>query len=71
MKKMKIVFIGFKIYKVDEEERTHYHIKGYNLPINKEDILTIIPRYLGHFSEARHFKNLKKSLKYVTGRIMF
>lgn len=57
------VGIRFKIRicKVEEEERTHYHLYKYNLPINKEDTITLIPKYLGHYSEARHMKNLMKS----------
>jgi hypothetical protein len=48
---------------VDEEEYTHYHIQGYSLPVNKEDILILIPRFLGYYSEERHYRNLKKSIQ--------
>lgn len=68
MHKMKFVLIKlgrFKLkrFRVDEEERTHYHIQGYNLPVNKEDILMLIPGYLGYYSEERHYRNLKKSIR--------
>jgi hypothetical protein len=71
MENMKYVLIGFRRYKVDEEEFDHYHIEGYPLSVSKIDIITLIPNYLGHFSERRHIKNLRKgkrmwAKKYIT-----
>lgn len=64
MENMKYVLIGFKKYKVNEEEFDHYHIDGYPLPVNKIDTITLIPKFLGQFSERRHMKNLKKGRRY-------
>jgi len=60
---IKIGRYRLKRYNVEEEEHNHYHIYGYDLPVNKEDILMLIPGYLGYYSEARHYRNLKKSMK--------
>jgi len=52
-----------KRFTVDEEERTHYHIQGYFLPVNKEDVLMLIPEFLDYYSEERHCRDLKKSIQ--------
>ena len=67
---MKYVVIRFKIYKINEEEFDHYHVDGYPLPINKTDTITLLPKYLGHFSERRHMKNLKKGKRYKSLNVL-
>ena len=68
MHKMKYVLIKIgryrlKRFNVEEEEHNHYHIYGYDLPVNKEDILMLLHNFLGYYSEERHYRNLKKSMK--------